>query len=484
MSAWYNENDKYAAQWLRNLISKGLIADGEVDERSIVDVRPEDLRGFTQCHFFAGIGGWSYALRLAGWEDTRPVWTGSCPCQPFSAAGKQKGFADERHLWPVWAKLIAECKPSIVFGEQVAAASKWLVLVRSDLEEMGYAVGAMPIQAASAGADHLRDRYWFVADGTESPEWRRGIHGPGESVAAPSGRQTSEESIGGSIDRSGVALGDAYESGSQGRTAVPERAGERIVGAASGAAAASAGPLSGAQQGIHSGEEGRGSRDGQLERRGGAYGLADADLAREGEGRQQRSGKFGGAGGDSETCGRSDLAVAESRRGNGPVLSSKREEIPSSVQSGTGIEWVIGASIAEREPHHESDALADRGETRTISGGPGDHVASSTLEDADGFDAQRGQGQGQIGVRTTETGEGPDDNSSRSDAPGIEWVIGADGKARRVKSGIRLLAHGVPARVSKLRAFGNAIDPRPAAAFIGASMAAMTHNHFVENIGE
>jgi DNA (cytosine-5)-methyltransferase 1 len=58
VTAYYNEHDSYAAQWLRNLIAAGEIADGVVDERSIVDVRPEDLEGFTQCHFFAGIAGW------------------------------------------------------------------------------------------------------------------------------------------------------------------------------------------------------------------------------------------------------------------------------------------------------------------------------------------------------------------------------------------------------------------------------------------
>ena len=87
MPAYYNENNRFAAQWLRNLIAAGDIAPGDVDERSITEVRPDDLRGYTQCHFFAGIGGWSAALRLAGWPDDRPVWTGSCPCQPFSAAG-------------------------------------------------------------------------------------------------------------------------------------------------------------------------------------------------------------------------------------------------------------------------------------------------------------------------------------------------------------------------------------------------------------
>ena len=57
--------------------------------------------------------------------------------------------------------------------------------------------------------------------------------------------------------------------------------------------------------------------------------------------------------------------------------------------------------------------------------------------------------------------------------PEYEWVIGADGKARRVKPGIRLLAHGIPGRVGLLRGFGNAIDPRPAVAFIQAADEAM-----------
>ncbi len=85
MSKWayYNEIDPFAAAWLRKLIEAGHVADGEVDERDIRDVHPADLRGFAQVHMVAGIGGWSRALRLASWGDDRPVWTGSCPCQPF-----------------------------------------------------------------------------------------------------------------------------------------------------------------------------------------------------------------------------------------------------------------------------------------------------------------------------------------------------------------------------------------------------------------
>jgi DNA (cytosine-5)-methyltransferase 1 len=123
MAAYYNKFDPGAAAWLRELIAAGLIADGDVDERGIEDVVPTELAGYTQCHFFAGIGGWSYALRLAGWPDDTPVWTGSCPCQPFSAAGKGNGFDDERHLWPSFQWLIQQCLPAVVFGEQGSGLS-------------------------------------------------------------------------------------------------------------------------------------------------------------------------------------------------------------------------------------------------------------------------------------------------------------------------------------------------------------------------
>jgi len=166
MTAYYNEIDPFVADWLRNLISAGHIAPGDVDTRSIEDVKPDDLKPYTQCHFFAGIGVWSYALRRAGWADDRPVWTGSCPCQPFSAAGKGGGVADERHLWPALHWLISQRQPPVFFGEQVAskAGLGWLDLVSADLEGTGYACGAVDICAAGIGAPHIRQRLWIAAE--------------------------------------------------------------------------------------------------------------------------------------------------------------------------------------------------------------------------------------------------------------------------------------------------------------------------------
>jgi DNA (cytosine-5)-methyltransferase 1 len=164
VSAFYNEWERYPAAWIRNLIAAGHVADGIVDERSIVELRATDLAA-TQCHLFAGVAGWSYALRLAGWPDDRPVWTASCPCQPFSSAGKRRGTDDERHLWPVLFELVRECRPAILFGEQVASPDgrAWFDAVSDDLESAGYAVGAANLCAAGVGAPHIRQRLYFVA---------------------------------------------------------------------------------------------------------------------------------------------------------------------------------------------------------------------------------------------------------------------------------------------------------------------------------
>lgn len=207
MKTYYNEFDKKKCATLSQLMKDGHISKGDIDDRPIQQVRPEDLQGYTRAHFFAGIGLWDYALQLAGWED-QPVWTGSCPCQPFSTAGRQKGKTDDRHLWPEWERLIKECKPPVIFGEQVngAITKGWLDDVYQGLEAQSYSVGTLVLPASSVGAPHRRERLWFVADSGRQSE-RNEINGfSGEWLDGETQRKRPEKGNG---FTDGCPLGDS-----------------------------------------------------------------------------------------------------------------------------------------------------------------------------------------------------------------------------------------------------------------------------------
>ena len=236
MTSYYNEFDPKAAAWLRELIADGLIAPGDVDERSIVDVAASDLKGYSQHHFFAGIGGWSYALRLAGWPDDRPVWTASLPCQPFSAAGKGLGKQDERHLLPHFISLVAQCRPTVLFGEQVSAAIKhgWLDDLYTEMEANNYAVGSIIIGAHSIGAAHIRQRLYWVANSQSERIGGACPSGNGEARSITNtgrheNRESAESFSGSTVSR----LGITNCAGSQQRieTAAPARYGGSVESA-------------------------------------------------------------------------------------------------------------------------------------------------------------------------------------------------------------------------------------------------------------
>jgi len=392
MTAYYNEIEPFAAKWLRNLIHAGHIAPGIVDERSIEDVHPSDLKGFTQCHFFAGIGVWSYALRRAGWPDDRSVWTGSCPCQPFSAAGQGAGFADERHLWPAFFHLISECRPTAVFGEQVASkdAGPWIDLVHADLEAMGYAFGAVPFPSASVGAPHIRDRLYWVAN-----------------AAGP--RLQMRECANAKCNGVG-----------------PNESGESCVVA----------------NALES-QWGRRPDDGALLRNGKAAGRIEVS------GDAERGGGFGDLA-DTARSGRRE----EHAHAGGLAFGNRAQGIAAGSVRG-------GGAVVVGDTEREGLALSQR-----IAGVPGGASRADQGQTVERAGAHAGVMDSAASAGLRLDGAGPTNGFWRD----ADWIFCRDGKWRPVEPGTQPLAHGAPARVGRLRAYGNAINAMAAEVFIEAAM--------------
>ncbi|MBX3713045.1 MAG: DNA cytosine methyltransferase [Lysobacter sp.] len=266
--AFYNEIEPYLCAWLNNQIAAGLVPPGRIDGRDIRELDPNDLAGYRQVHLFAGVGGWAYAARLAGWPDDAELWTASCPCQPFSVAGKRTGTDDPRHLWPDVFRLVRARRPAVLVGEQVAAAvgRHWLDRVFDDLETLDYACRAIIVPACAVNAPHRRDRLWFVAHTDDAR-----LQGLVGDVAGATPRWRVPHGLPAEADiRDGAcAVGDPDGVGRQGD---PHPAGRAPGGRAR--------PLAGSGR----------ADDGAV---------ADTDESGASEERLQRRGKFGGTGGDS-----------------------------------------------------------------------------------------------------------------------------------------------------------------------------------------
>lgn len=361
--AFYNEHDPKAAAWLRELIAQDHIAPGVVDERSISDIAPDELAGFAQCHFFAGIGVWPLALRAAGWADDRPIWSGSCPCQPFSAAGKGDGFDDERHLWPDWHWLIGERRPAVVVGEQVASkdALVWLDLVSADMEAAGYAFGAADLCAAGAGLEAFDESVW-------GERLSRAIYLCPDPVVAGSLRDFAD-------------FARQHLGGEHGGHHIRQRA--YFVGLADSALG------------------GLGEFGDALGARNGGHADCGGDAYR---GMAHGDGRDTGA--EREQCG------------------GKQRQQPENGRIAIGI----------------SDAANDHGRGRERLPQAGTW--------SDGF----GRG-GLAGGHGGSNADAP--NRQRGDA---DWLFCRDGKWRAVEPGTFPLAHAAPARVGRLRGYGNALD--------------------------
>lgn len=470
-----------AAAWIRELIAANLIPNGHVDTRSIADVQPEDLDGYCQCHFFCGIAGWPLALQLAGWPQDEPVWSGSCPCQPFSSAGSQAGTNDERHLWPEFMRLIRARRPSVVFGEQVASSlvvgsvkpktrkeasgdpPVWLDGISADLEQEGYAVGSVVLGAHSVGAPHIRQRLFWGASWARTPAGygplgRRRSNGTGFSVPHSGG--------GGVADR----LDDGLQDGRSGGNA-PDQRGYRSRDSYPDDVSTSAefradGRLADVQQQGLEGLAGHGDH-GHEPGRDGAQ--ASGSVAPDGTGGNGESGRLPGDG----------------REQRGPKPGGRGA--PGGCESG-GVDNPAGARCKE----HES-CLLPGVEQRREAGGLADATGERRTGERVLLRSETG-GRDEVGVPQTPGGGG----SGFWDA--YDLIPCRDGKVRRIERKSLALADGVsdlldalrhagaseeqveaaletfplarnqPGRVMLLRGFGNAICVPTAASFVRAFM--------------
>ena len=433
---FYNEWDAYSAHWLKNLIKEGHIPKGVVDERDIKDIEPDELIRYRQCHFFAGIAGWSYALELANWGD-REVWTGSCPCQPFSHAGKGTGASDERNLWGVWLSLIKVAKPNTIFGEQVASAVgkkyQWLDAVSNDLENEGYRIGAGILPACSVQAPHIRQRLWFVADTHDN---RRN-----ESFSKISGEE-SKWNDGDSLVTTDRHIADPKHNGRnrpRSDTSL-EESNESEIGIPVGDDIACA----------NANDVADSSNDGRYEGRSNKESRRTQPSCKEGR-------LFESEGISSYTT---DRHMADSQN-HGRRRRSTNVERKRSENLKNESEFDL-RSESSRQGKVSGNNMADTNEQGLQGGLQERSVSERQISDK------------RIGLSGDEQffrDESGRFNKTRGKHwEGIVWVYCKDKKTRPIKPGVQPLAYGVSARVGKLRSIGNAIVPQVAAEIIKAYM--------------
>lgn len=460
--AFYNEFNDYAADWLENLIENGLIAEGVVNRRSIAELEPDDVQGYTQCHFFAGIGGWSLAARMAGWDDSRPIWTGSAPCQPFSAAGKGKGTDDPRHLWPHFHRLIDAIRPPCIVGEQVAgqAGYDWLDRVGADLETSAFEWREVDIPSCAVDSPQQRQRlYWIAVAMAQSECAGWGAGGDGRSrESAGADRGGASDQFGRSDGGRGQPMDSAQGKGSQRQRG---RSAAQIDGARKAGSAAS--PNAG-----------------------------DLECA-EGVGRGQgidQSGLWAGRG-PAPSGADGEINMADSRGHGGgpdkPIKGSQERTADGRPDGGQEIQALDSPIGIGRKAGGQSDG-----------GNVGDIAIAGNQ---DSRQRPMASGHSDFERRVTPSRQLPiDEYNARSNGRrnrswwgDAEWIICHDEKARRVAdASASMLVNGIrgnlaiprPARISEAQAeaerlisrigawsgFGNAIVPQLGAEVLGALM--------------
>jgi site-specific DNA-cytosine methylase len=506
--AYYNEHDPYAAAWIRELMKAGHIMQGEVDERSIEDVLPSDIAGFIRCHWFAGIAGWDYALRLANFPIDREVWTGSCPCQPFSTAGKGNGTEDDRHLWPIWYRLIQACNPHVVFGEQVASS---LVLGKATNESL------QSLQKKFAGNglfEAYRRALEINLQGMSGGTCKRKIRDIGQSSSdgeiSPISRNQMDNKQGLVFNNSSETAGEIERGTLRPRSVQAGNSGHNKSGCLpSNGDSIRHGSKARLEQPFF-GQNKSEQRVCQNEHSSGAV-FAECDDARLGDRSSKRdyeSIKSEGQVDDKRKTANANNTEYDEKTERGWIdivfddLESSGYACAAVDFSAAGVGaphirqrlyWVGGLENAQLSKSARLGLVRGKGISEQKAGGlAGAGVAdglditgqnSGVLSEQDGGMAEPhsdGCGARSVAAQAARYGDtvGATCGEDRHEPPGptnglwrdADWLFCRDGKWRPVEPGTFPLAHGLPARVGRLRGYGNAIVPQAAQAFIEAWM--------------
>jgi DNA (cytosine-5)-methyltransferase 1 len=230
------------------------------------------MHPLTHASLFSGIGGFDLAAAWMGWENilqceiepfprkilkhywphailyeditktdftphrgTIDVLTGGFPWQPYSLAGKRKGKADHRHLWPEMLRAIRELQPRYIVGENVPGIINWnngLVFeeIQAQMDAEGYQTIPVILPADALFAPHLRDRVWFIGYAQQNGytggcEEARGTYSSSEKrgMCEPSGADSLQS------NNAAHASSERYERGrfNENRSAAGESQTER-----------------------------------------------------------------------------------------------------------------------------------------------------------------------------------------------------------------------------------------------------------------
>lgn len=488
MKTFYNDFNRDSVSWLNQLINNGNISYGVVKGGDFRELDVDELRRYESVHLFAGIGGWDYALQLAGW--TGPVWTASLPCQPFSPAGKGKGKDDDRHLLPYFLDLVAKCRPPVIFGEQSANAINISGQLRNKIEDLQYLQkkqAYLRVLAELQGQSVERMLAMQREEKTTEEGFKRKELGDVREMEKEESRSSSKECCCTSSERKGYGIGHNGRMGSEKDRSRCMRSDRYTFQSGRGESMECS--ISGQDRQlyrVHSGEHES------------CYLCPECDDEHLGRTEDIRSIKWNNESSQEEIrrayAEISDEIAATIKHGWLDDLQTRLEGEGYTVgHCVLGAHSIGSPHIRNRLYWMAHNSGKGREKQSGICGVPSETHGNDTRKNTTGsggvVDSEHEQcKRGLSGYREEFTEDNEQSASKFTRSSEIDWIKCLDGKHRPIKPGIFPLANGIPgdmvcsgntsiqanetkeARKIRIHGYGNAIVPQVAAEFIRAFM--------------